>query len=197
MDKYFEIRRQIFHLCLGLALLFLVKYGMLNPFRLFIILIFGIIISLLSKKFRIPVIWWFLNKFEREDQLKEFSGRGTIYFFAGVLLVLKLFPQDIAYASIIILTLGDSFSHITGRYIGRIKHPLSNVKLIEGTIAGTFFAFLGAMFFVNPVEALLASIGAMTAEVVEFKMNQKTVDDNLIVPLVAGTIILLVRGYLL
>lgn len=196
MDNYFEIRRQIFHLCLGMALLFLVKYSILNPFRLFLILIFGIILSFLSRKFKIPVVWWFLKKFEREDQLNEFPGKGTIYFFAGVLLTLKLFPQDIAYASIMVLTLGDSFSHLIGMHIGRIKHPWSNVKLVEGTIAGIFFAFLGAMFFVHPIEALLASIGAMMAEVVEFEMNKKTVDDNLIVPLVAGTVILLVRTYL-
>lgn len=196
MSNGSELRRQAFHICVGLALLFLTKYGILNPIRIFLILIFGIILSLLSKRYKIPVVYWFLEKFERKEELTKFPGRGVIYLFAGVLLSLKLFPPDIAYASIIILSLGDSISHLVGTRIGKVKHPLSDVKLLEGTLVGTLFAFIGALFFVPLLEALLASIGAMTAEVVEFEMNKRVVDDNIIVPLVAGTIMLLVRIYL-
>ncbi|MDD5530356.1 MAG: SEC59/DGK1/VTE5 family protein [bacterium] len=197
MLKTSEMRRQLLHISAGILILFLTKYGILNPARIFIILIFGIILSIVAKKVKIPVIYWFLLKFERKEELKRFPGRGVIYFFAGTLLVLMLFPADIAYASIMILALGDSISHIAGIRIGKFKHPFSKVKLIEGTLVGTLFAFIGAMFFVSPLEALLASVGAMTAEVVEFRMNEQTVDDNLIVPLVAGTIIFLVRTYLI
>lgn len=196
MPNNIETKRQIFHICTGVALILLIHFNILNPLKIFIILVAGIILSLLSKKIKIPVAYWFLKKFEREPELREFPGKGIIYFFVGVLLVLKLFPEDIALASIAILAFGDSISHLVGKRIGKIKHPLSDVKLIEGTLVGTLCAFIGALFFVPVLEALLASIGAMTAEVVEFEMNKKPIDDNFIVPLVAGTIMLVVRLYL-
>jgi len=163
---------------------------------LFIILIAGILISILSRKFKIPVIYSFLKLFERKDILKTFPGKGTISFLMGCLLVLQLFEKNIALASIIILTFGDSVSHLFGWHFGRKKHPLNCLKSIEGNIAGAITGFLGAMLFVSPLTALLASFGAMTAEAVELRMNNKIIDDNIIVPLIAGTIIHLMRLYL-
>jgi len=192
----FEIRRQIFHIFLGLTIVILLANNILNSLILFIILILGIIISVLSRKFKIPVIYFFLNIFERKHTLKTFPGKGTISFLMGCLLVLQLFERDIALASIMILTFGDSISHLFGWHLGRKKHPLNCLKSIEGNIAGAITGFLGAMLFVSPLSAFLASFGAMTAEAVELKMNNKIVDDNIIVPLVAGTIIHLMRIYL-
>ena len=192
----FEVRRQAFHICLGLAIIILLINNILNSLILFIILIAGILISILSKKFKIPVIYSFLKLFERKDILKTFPGKGTISFLMGCLLVLQLFEKNIALASIIILTFGDSVSHLFGWHFGRKKHPLNCLKSIEGNIAGAITGFLGAMLFVSPLTALLASFGAMTAEAVELRMNNKIIDDNIIVPLIAGTIIHLMRLYL-
>ena len=192
----FEIRRQAFHICLGLIIVVLLTHNILNSLILFIILIAGILISILSKKFKIPVIYSFLKIFERKDTLKIFPGKGTISFLIGCLLVLQLFERDIALASIMILTFGDSVSHLFGWHMGRKKHPLNCLKSIEGNIAGAITGFIGAIFFISPLPALLASFGAMTAEAVELKMNNKIVDDNIIVPLVAGTIIFLIRRFL-
>jgi len=192
----FEVRRQAFHICLGLAIIILLINNILNSLILFIILIAGILISILSRKFKIPVIYSFLKLFERKDILKTFPGKGTISFLMGCLLVLQLFEKNIALASIIILTFGDSVSHLFGWHFGRKKHPLNCLKSIEGNIAGAFTGFLGAMLFVSPLTALLASFGAMTAEAVELRMNNKIIDDNIIVPLIAGTIIHLMRLYL-
>ena len=192
----FEVRRQAFHICLGLAIIILLINNILNSLILFFMLITGVLISILSKKFNIPVIYSFLKLFERKDTLKTFPGKGTISFLVGCLLVLQLFERDIALASIMILTFGDSVSHLFGWHFGRKKHPLNCLKSIEGNIAGGITGFLGAMLFVSPLFAFLASFGAMTAEAVELKMNNKIIDDNIIVPLVAGTIIHLMRMYL-
>lgn len=192
----FEIRRQAFHICLGLIIVVLLTHNILNSLILFIILIAGILISILSRKFKIPIIYSFLKLFERKDILKTFPGKGTISFLMGCLLVLQLFEKNIALASIIILTFGDSVSHLFGWHFGRKKHPLNCLKSIEGNIAGAITGFLGAMLFVSPLTALLASFGAMTAEAVELRMNNKIIDDNIIVPLIAGTIIHLMRLYL-
>ena len=192
----FEVRRQAFHICLGLAIIILLVNNILNSLILFSILIAGILISILSRKFKIPVIYSFLKLFERKDILKTFPGKGVISFLIGCLLVLQLFGRDIALASIMILTFGDSVSHLFGWHFGRKKHPLNCLKSIEGNIAGAFTGFLGAMLFVSPLPAFLASFGAMTAEAIELRMNNKIIDDNIIVPLVAGTIIHLMRIYL-
>ncbi|HDK27149.1 MAG TPA: hypothetical protein ENG48_08700 [Candidatus Atribacteria bacterium] len=191
----FEVRRQAFHICLGLAIIILLVNNILNSLILFIILIAGILISILSRNFKIPIIYSFLKIFERKGVLKRFPGKGTISFLVGCLLVLQLFERDIALASIMILTFGDSVSHLFGLHFGRKKHPLNCLKSIEGNIAGGITGFLGAMLFVNPLSAFLASFGAMTAEAVELKMNDKIIDDNIIVPLVAGTILHLMRTY--
>lgn len=191
----FEVRRQAFHICLGLAIIILLINNILNSLILFLMLIMGIMISILSKRFKMPLIYSFLKIFERKDTLKTFPGKGTISFLIGCLLVLQLFERDIALASIMILTFGDSVSHLFGWHLGRKKHPLNCLKSIEGNIAGAITGFLGAILFVSPLSAFLASFGAMTAEAIELKMNNKIIDDNIIVPLVAGTIIYLMRIY--
>ncbi len=190
----FELRRQLFHLLIGLAAVVLLYYNILNALIIFIILVAGIILSLLCKKFKIPVVYWLLSQFEREDEFRKFPGKGAMFFCAGVLLTVKLFPKDIALASIIILALGDSISHLVGMYFGKTKGIFGNKsKYLEGTVAGIIAAFIGALLFVVWYEALLAAVVAMIAEAVELDMNKHPVDDNLIVPLAAGTSIYVLR----
>jgi dolichol kinase len=121
-----------------------------------------------------------------------------IFFFAGVLLVIKLFPKDIALASIMVLTFGDSISHLVGERFGRIKNIFNgrSRKLFEGTIAGTLAGFFAAVFFVPVPEAFLGSAVAMIAEVIQIDLNHYPLDDNLFVPLAAGTVMFLVRIYI-
>ncbi len=159
------------------------------------IIVVGAIASFLSTKGRIPVFYWFLKRYERKTEIRTFPGRGMLFFFVSSLLVLKLFPSDIALASIMILTFGDSVNHIVGGYFGKIRDFLGRdgYKLLEGSIAGIFAGFLGAAIFVSPIEAFFAAAFAMIAEAVELEMNKKAIDDNIIVPLVAGTTMLAVR----
>ena len=97
-------------------------------------------------------------------------------------------------AAIMILTFGDSFSHIFGAEFGTIKNIFNgrSKKLLEGTLAGTVTGFLAAAFFMPIPEAFLGSLGAMIAEVIQIDLNEYPLDDNVVVPLVAGTIMLLI-----
>ncbi len=104
-----------------------------------------------------------------------------------------MFPKDIAMASIMVLALGDSISHLYGLHYGKTKHPLSKTKFMEGTIAGTIFGFIGAFVFLPWWEAFLASFAAMIVEAIEIKIGTNQVDDNLIVPFVAGAAVWLMR----
>lgn len=193
MDR--EIGRQILHILVGAFTVYLIYLGIFDPLVLFLILVAGAIVSFLSTKTRVPVFGWFLERFEREKNLKTFPGMGMIFFIASALLCLKLFPRDIALASLMVLTLGDSTSHLIGKYFGRTKNPLNgnSYKLLEGSFAGLVFGFIGALIFVNPLEAFAAALFAVIAEATQFDLNKKAVDDNLLVPLVAGIAILAIR----
>ncbi len=189
----FEWNRQLFHIFLGIAIVVLLVYGFINKEMILIAAIIGLILSYLSKKIKIPVIHNLLEIFERKEDIDKFPGKGIIFYLIGVYVALLLFPKDIAMASVMVLALGDSVSHLYGLHYGKIKHPLSKTKFLEGTIAGFIFGFIGAFVFLPWWEALLASFAAMIVEAVEMKIGAQQVDDNLIMPFVAGSVVWVVR----
>src|SRR3989338_10761755 len=135
-SKDFEAKRQLFHLLLGITIVALLVYGLMNKIHIFFLVVTGIIISFLSKKYKIPLISWFLANFEREKDLREFPGKGLIFYLTGVFLVLSFFPLDIAMPAILILAFGDSASHLFGIRYGKTKHFLTDKKFMEGFFAG-------------------------------------------------------------
>ena len=218
MEKInFERDRQIFHLFFGISIVLLLMYGFIYEvvslfmygiweditssnfiiryaeilFILFLIIL-GLILSFFSRRVKIPIIYQLLQKFERKNELERFPGKGVIFYLIGIDISLLLFPKDIAMASILVLALGDSVSHLYGLHYGKIK-LFSKTKFLEGTIAGFIAGFLGASVFLPWHEAFLASLAAMIVEAIEIKIGTQQVDDNLIVPFVAGAVVWLVR----
>ncbi|MCF7846270.1 MAG: hypothetical protein K9L85_03445 [Candidatus Peribacteraceae bacterium] len=188
-----EIRRQLFHIFLGIVMVALLHHGVIDSWSLFWILSLGIVLSWISTRRRLPIIGWFLDKFERK-QVRP--GKGAITYFIGAILALELFPPEVAYAAILILAVGDGISSLVGPF-GHLKTKLSDKKLFEGTIAGAAFGGSAAMVFVSPLEAFVGAAVAMLFEAMEIRLNQKLLNDNVTVPLVAGTVILLLRSFLL
>ena len=189
----FEWNRQLFHILFGIGLVFLLVYDFIDKNTILIAIIAGFILSYLSKKIRIPVIYDLLIKFERKEELERFPGRGMIFYLIGVYISLLAFSKDIAMASIMVLALGDSVSHLFGAHYGKIKHPLSKTKFLEGTISGFIFGFIGAFVFLPFHEAFFASLAAMIFEAIEIKIGTEQVDDNLTVPFIAGAVVWVVR----
>jgi len=197
-----ETKRRIFHICSGLAAVGLIYFGILTPLILIIILVIGGILSVLSLKYKLPVFYWLLKHLDRPQDMKTFPGKGSFYYVLGILLSLVLFDKDIAMASIMIMALGDSVAPLVGHYYGQIKHPLSDKKFLEGTIAGGIAAFLGAWAILSitgtiisnaAIQAVFASIAAMIVEGINIKFSGISVNDNISMPVVAGLIILLLR----
>lgn len=188
-----EFNRQGFHMILGIIIVLLLKYGFINKKRILVLILSGLVLSFLSAKTRIPVIHGMLQKFERKKDMQKFPGKGVIFYFIGIYISLLIFPKEVAMASIMILALGDSVSHLYGLRYGKIKHPLSNTKFLEGTIAGFFAGFLGALAFLPWLEAFFASLAAMIVEAIEVRVGIGQVDDNLIIPLVAGAAVWILR----
>ncbi|MGV8151238.1 MAG: hypothetical protein ACP5NV_05930 [Candidatus Woesearchaeota archaeon] len=188
----FEFQRKTLHIVLGLILVTLIYYNFLQSWIMLIILILGILISYLSIKRNIPIIEWFLLKFDRKEH-KTFPGRGvvSIIFASTILLMLKesmLLDKNIVLASLMIWTFGDSLSAIIGTSYNGRKHPLNNKRFIEGTLAGMIGGALAAWLFVPAIVAAITSIIAIGLESLEFKILKHPIDDNILVPLISAIV---------
>lgn len=188
-----EVKRQLMHIIVGILIVALLYFNLINALILLIVFIIGFFISLLSRKFKIPVIYSFLKKFDRKEDLERFPGKGLVFYVFGSFLAVLIFPKEIAMASIIILALGDSVSRLVGPY-GYLRHPFHSEKFLEGVIAGVFMATLGAMFFVSFLQAFFASVVAMLIEGIDLEIKRFKIDDNLLIPVVAGGVIWLIKS---
>jgi len=184
-----ELKRQLIHILLGLFLVFFLKINLINATTILFIFIVGLTLSFFSRRFHIPLVYDFLKIFERKADLEKFPGKGAVSYVFGAYIAVLIFPKDIAMASIMILALGDSVSRLVGPY-GYLKHPFTNVKFFEGAIAGAIAGFLGALYFVPWLQALIASIVAMLIEGIDLKIKGFKIDDNLLIPIVAGIVMI-------
>ncbi len=194
--NHIDLKRKLLHMFLGTIGLLILIYNLATSFMIFMVLIVGILISLISTKYRIPGIAWCLDNFERKQENK-LPGRAVIFAFAGTLLVLQLFPRNIALASVSILIFADPISHLVGKVLGKTNHFFDKTKNIEGHIAGILFSSIIAMFFVSPGLAISGAIMAMLFESIVIEIQKIPLDDNLIIPLVAGTTMFLIIKLLL
>jgi dolichol kinase/membrane-associated PAP2 superfamily phosphatase len=182
-DLRVEINRQFFHLFLGILLVYLLYEEIIGLAALVIIFMLGIVLSYACTRYKVPFFSYMLNNFDREHHI---PGYGTLTYFIGVIFCIIFFSRDIALASVLILAMGDSFSTLAGRLFGRLKNPFNRLKTVEGSIIGFIFAFLGAIIFVSPLAAIIGAAVGMLVEV--FDVKYLKLDDNILMPLVAGIV---------
>jgi len=128
-----------------------------------------------------PVLPAITRRAARKQELHGFA-LDPVSFALSIFLSLILFTVPINYASIAILTLGDSAAIISGKKFGKIVFPFNKGKRVEGTVFGFFFAFVGALIFINdPVKALIGAAVGMLAECIPLPVS-----DNLTMPLASG-----------
>lgn len=182
-----EIKRQIIHILLGITIVVLLNFNFINASILLVIFIIGLVLSLSSRKFHIPIIYSFLKIFDRKKDLESLPGKGALFYILGAFLVVLIFPKDIAMASIMVLALGDSVSRIVGPY-GYLKHPFHNEKFFEGVIAGSIAGFLGALIFVPWLLALIGALVSMLIEGIDLRIKRFKIDDNMLIPVVSAVV---------
>ena len=187
-----KLRRTIIHIFSGIIIMLLIIFYEQAILLLFFIFIVGIILSVISFSVRIPVICYFLDSCELERN-KKFPGKSALFMLAGSLIVAKFLPPNIALASIAILTFADPVSHFASKISKkRYKVKLLNInKNHYGTICGMIVAFLAAIFFIPVKYAIPAAIVSMLAESLFIQIKEDSIDDNLIIPLVAAATILI------
>lgn len=177
-----ELKRKLLHLSAGIVLAILVYYDLFNLAIFIPLLVFGFILSLLSKKYDVPVVCWLLNSCERYKDRKILPGKGALTLLAGAILAVLFFDKLTAFIGILVLAVADSVSLIVGQYIGKTTHFFNRRKMVEGTIAGIFLASIVVAFFIHPLKSLIVSSVAMFFEIFEHKF----IDDNVVIPLVVG-----------
>lgn len=188
-----EFRRQSFHFIAGFLVVFFHWAGFLRLRFIALALALGLIVSIWSQYQKIPLVNDILQKFDRpRDQ--DFPGRGAFYYFFGVFLTLLIFSRvdiNIAYAAILILAVGDSLNHLIASPMRRGKMPWNQGKNILGVGMGILAGTMATFWFVPWQAAFLASTVALVLETVPWRIGNFYLDDNILVPLVAGGVLVL------
>jgi len=176
-----ETDRQLFHIDLGLGVIMLFVIAGQTAALAFLsasILAGVILIHLKMRETPIPIIDWFLARFERKG---EVPGYGSLWYFVGLLLLFSLLknPAHVASAALI-LAGSDGLSTLVGVRYGKNPLPYNKNKTLEGSAA--FFASSAIFAY-----ALLGPSGiflAVFATVVE--SLPLGIDDNLTIPLASS-----------
>lgn len=196
--KELEFRRQIAHLIIGTFLATGVFSKFITQEILAAVLACGGLLIIFARKRQIPVITRFLEFFERKKDIKIFPGKGAFFLMLGSWLTALLFSNTVAAAAILIMAVGDSFATIIGHHIGKIRLPHNKEKTLEGSTLAFIMALLAATFIVPFHQALIVSFISMLIESLPLKIKFKTrefkIDDNLIIPIVAGTVLKIIGG---
>ncbi len=185
-EKQREFWRQCIHLFAGILFVALLSINALTKTIFFIITITAVIMYLFWRKNALSLFDWVFSKVERDN---EQAGSGAMWYCLGCFLVVILFPSTIAYASILILAVGDSISHYIGKFYGKIPHPWNKKKNAEGTIIATIFSWLATVFFVHWVIGFVTAVIVMNLEVIEWRIRKWKINDNLWMPIVSGCLI--------
>ncbi|WP_292377509.1 diacylglycerol/polyprenol kinase family protein [Methanosarcina sp. UBA289] len=198
-----EVERQLIHLFTGITLILLIDAAgdmALPLLLLFLIFYVTVSIAIILDKLPLPLSI-FLCRWGRPSK-QTIPLKGTILLLCGILLSFILFPEEIMYASIVVVTFGDSVATALGVLVGKHKLPYSREKTIEGTVSGIVAAFLVSLLFVTPVQAFVGATGGMLLESVIGlqtirESNSQTVfkfffNDNFLIPLFSGLLMFIV-----
>jgi len=174
-----ELRRKGFHLILGSCIAFGVYF--LKPHYGNLVLIplaLGVIVMLLIPRIRPGnrVSNRLLYHFERQKDIENFPYKGAIHYGVGVFFPILFLDVKTACGIVMVLSVGDAFSTLIGKFHGRVKIHRLAFKSLEGSLAFLVSGFLSALIFVDVAAAVkFALVGAIVELVSPW-------DDNFTVP---------------
>ena len=172
------------------AIIPIISIHLINPNIISLIITITTIIYAISETMRmtnrssIPIISQITRRAADKAEFKGFVI-SPIFFAAGIIISLTLFPTPINYASIMVLTLGDGSASILGQLLGSRPLPFNKAKSLEGTIFGFISALIGSLLFLNPIGAIIAAAAGMIAESLP-----SPIDDNILIPIASGLALL-------
>ncbi|HEC95901.1 MAG TPA: hypothetical protein ENI50_02645 [Euryarchaeota archaeon] len=141
----------------------------------------------------------------REEDYRYGILVGPLIYIVAIELCVFLFPVYVSAMCIGIMALGDGFSTIIGKNLGKHKQWIDKNKTYEGSLgffAASFLYALLILSFISPIKefsyilkiALAGSISGMLVETLPFENNRGNqrlfsriiIDDNFFVPLVSS-----------
>ncbi len=155
-----------------------------------------LIIDVLKVKHK-PFKRFFLAVFGKMLREREVEGGMTAstIVMASSALTLLLFRTEIAITALVFLSVGDSFAALIGRHFGTIK--LVGERTLEGSLAALNACLFASVILISlnpllgwklsPISLLAGSFAAALAELLNLPL-----DDNLRIPIIAGTVMELI-----
>ena len=121
-------------------------------------------------------------------RIHEMDGKytGATWVFISSTLTIAIFPKEIAVISLVYMSLGDAIAGLVGRKYGKMKFYN---KTIEGSLAGLIVCILSGYLIQITLPLVVVFSGAFAAMFIE--LMPIPIDDNLSVPLFAGTIMVI------
>lgn len=210
--KKHEIPRKIFHSSIGVLTLWLYTLGVTIN-QLFIPLgtcFMGVLINDLVRLNNPKLnekICHVMSFMIRDSEYDSYNG--TLFYLAGVLIVLYMYPKDISVLSILLLSWADTSASTFGRAFGKYTPKISKGKSLAGCLAscvtGIITSYLWYGYFIpaynnvnKPGEiywneqtnnlslnvfSLAVGIITSLSEAVDFA----GIDDNFTIPVLSGT----------
>jgi len=186
-SEYFRKIIHIFNLVIPFTYLFFLE----SRFQVLRILVpltlFAIVLEYL--RVRSAVIKKIFNNFLKSMlRVHEMDGKytGATWVFIGSTLTIAIFPKEIAIISLVYMSLGDTIAGLVGRKFGKTKFYN---KSIEGSLAGLIVCLLSGYLVNLTLPLVVVFSGAFAAMFIE--LLPMPIDDNLSVPLFAGTIMVI------
>lgn len=128
----------------------------------------------------------------KETTHGKFQVSGSLYVLLAAIACTLLFPQPVAVISLSVMLISDTSAALFGKAYGSRK--LYKNKSLEGTVA-FFLSALIVNMLCEPIyhftyAGVIACAAASFAEMFEDKLE---VDDNLSIPLVVGTVLVILN----
>lgn len=136
--------------------------------------------------------WQNFRGFFKENEKKTVTGMP--YFISGILVTVLFFDKPIAIAALCFLTFGDVTAAIVGKKIGR--HKIFPPRSIEGSVAFFLIVILVGFilkryFFPGDLTTTAILASALVAAIME--TLPIALDDNLTIPIIAGSVLYFLR----
>ncbi len=178
-----ELRRKLIHITI---LLIIYLYFVLEKtaskqislFTLVFILVFLLIIEYIRLELNIdlPIVKQLIRG--REER----RVNGSIFFVSATIISLAVFDFKIALAALLMAVLGDMFAAIVGQGFG--KTLIFKNKTVVGCLTELVINLIVGFIVLENIYIIIAM--AFTATIVETFVSE--LDDNLLVPILAGFI---------
>ncbi len=194
---FIELRRKAIHIS---GSLIPIAYYYVNKETALIILLFVNAILLVIERLRLEGKIKFPQILLRPHENKQVAA--YIYFQIAALLSILIFDKAVAIAALLMLAIGDTFSGLAGAVIkgGNIRnYAVKKIAFKPFPIMAVMFAvciLVGiALLDVPPAKDMVrlsfpvyvaGAVGATLGDAVPLRIQGTPVDDNLVIPLLAG-----------